>query len=102
MIHVIAMLEVAPGRRDEFLAAFKELVPAVLAEEGCIEYAPAIDATTPLDFQVATGDNVLTVVEKWESLAALEAHLAAPHVAEFRRKAEAILVGLKAYILEPA
>ena len=46
MIHVLATIEVAPGRREEFLAAFQELVPDVRAEKGCLEYGPAIDLAT--------------------------------------------------------
>ena len=31
MIHVIASIDANPGRREAFLAAFRELVPAVRA-----------------------------------------------------------------------
>jgi quinol monooxygenase YgiN len=34
MIHVIATIEIAAGRRDDFLAAFNEIVPEVRAEKG--------------------------------------------------------------------
>ena len=46
MIHVIATIETAPGRREAFLAAFQELVPDVRAEKGCLEYGPAVDLAT--------------------------------------------------------
>jgi quinol monooxygenase YgiN len=74
-------------------------VPKVLAEQGCIEYAPMVDlpnAMTPLR------ENVVTMVEKWESLAALEAHLASPHMAEFRRETEPMRLSLSLQILQPA
>ena len=38
MIHVVAKIEVVPGKRDAFLDEFHRLVPEVLAEEGCVEY----------------------------------------------------------------
>ena len=43
MIHVIATVEVTPGCREEFLAIFGDNVPNVLAEDGCLEYTPAVD-----------------------------------------------------------
>ena len=77
MIHVVATIEVTDGKRDALLAEFKELAPLVHAEDGCIEYGTAIDATTDIDPQIADRPNVVTVVEKWESVDALKAHLAA-------------------------
>jgi quinol monooxygenase YgiN len=38
MIYVIATIEVAAGRRADFLAILRANVPNVLAEDGCIEY----------------------------------------------------------------
>ena len=34
MIHVIATIEIVEGKRADYLAAFHELVPLVLAEQG--------------------------------------------------------------------
>ena len=44
MIHVIATIDIVDGKRDDYLAAFHELVPLVLAEEGC-RAVSACDAT---------------------------------------------------------
>src|SRR5260370_41351084 len=44
MIHVLAIITAKPGKREEVLAAFRANMPAVHAEQGCIEYGPAIDA----------------------------------------------------------
>jgi quinol monooxygenase YgiN len=99
MICVIATIETAPGRRDDLLAVFKQLVPLVLAENGCIEYAPTIDV--PCDL-AGSRPNVVTMVEKWESLAALQAHLATPHMAEFRNQTADMRLSLSLQILEPA
>jgi quinol monooxygenase YgiN len=102
MIHVIAIIEVAPGRRDEFVEIFKALVPQVLAEEGCIDYGPTVDAETPIGAQQRLGDNKVTIVERWESIAALEAHLAAPHMNAYRESVKGIAVGTTLHILQPA
>lgn len=101
MIHVLATIHVGPGKRDAFLAEFHELVPTVLAEDGCVEYGPAIDAVTELDAQV-TDENTVTVIEKWESLEALQAHLAAPHMVAFRETVKELVTGTELKILQPA
>jgi quinol monooxygenase YgiN len=102
MIHVIATIRTAPGRRDDFLAAFRDLVPQVKAEEGCIEYVPTIDVESGLAPQRALRSDVVTVVEKWQDLNALRSHLAAPHVQRFLETAKDLLGGLEIQVLAPA
>jgi quinol monooxygenase YgiN len=48
MITVIASIHVKPGNVSQFIDIFKSNVPAVLAEEGCIEYYPTVDVQTGL------------------------------------------------------
>jgi quinol monooxygenase YgiN len=100
MIHVIATIQTAAGRRDDLLAAFRELVPQVRAEAGCIEYGPAVDLDTPISSQAARSD-VVTVVEKWESEASLKDHLAAPHMKTFRERVKDFLAGVEIRVIEP-
>jgi len=102
MIIVIAIIEVADGRRDEFLAEFNKIVPLVNAEEGCIEYGPAIDVPTDISVQQPMGDDVVTVIEKWESVGTLRAHLSAPHMVEYRPKVKDMVVDMKIHVLQPA
>lgn len=102
MIHVIATIEIVDGKRHDYLAAFHELVPLVRAEEGCIEYGPAIDVATQIEIQEPLQENMVTVIEKWESIAALQAHLQAKHMQENREKVKDMLAGVKIRILEPA
>ena len=102
MICVIAKIEVAGGRRDDFLAAFHEVVPKVLEEEGCLEYGPMVPVPTSIPAQAPAQDNVVTVVEKWESVEALEAHLMAPHMIEYRKSVKALVVSTSLEILKPA
>jgi quinol monooxygenase YgiN len=102
MIHVIADIEVTAGRRDEFLAAFKQLVPEVLAEEGCLEYGPTVDVSAGLDAQPAVRENVVTVVERWESVAALQAHLAAAHMKSFRERCADLMQRVTIRVTQPA
>ena len=101
MLHVLATIELNPGTREAFLAEFRKIVPLVLAEEGCIEYGPTVDATTDLERQARNSDTVV-IVEKWTTLAALKAHLNAPHMAAYRPKVKDYIRGSTMRVLEPA
>lgn len=102
MIHVIATIELNAGKRDAFLAEFHKLVPQVRAEAGCLEYGPAIDVATDISAQIPLRENVVTVVEKWEDLPALKAHLVAPHMLDYRPRVKELVKGTTLQILGPA
>ena len=102
MIRLIATIETAAGRRDNFLAIFRRLVPKVLAENGCIEYAPAVDLPTSIKAQRPPRDDVVIVIEAWESVEALEQHLVAPHMLEYRRSVEGLVKHVDLQVLTPA
>jgi quinol monooxygenase YgiN len=102
MVHVIATIQVAPGRREAFLAEFRRVVPLVRAEAGCLEYGPAVDAAAGLPGQVPPRADVVTVVEKWDSLDALRAHLGAPHMLEYRGRVKDLVAGVQLQVLQPA
>src|SRR5450432_2067369 len=101
MIHVIATIHVTPGQRDAFLAEFHRIVPMVHAEAGCIEYGPTVDVASGVAVQGPLRENVAVIVEKWESLDALKAHMQAPHMAEYRVRVKELVVGVQLQILEP-
>lgn len=100
MLSVIAEIEVVDGKRDEFLEEFRKVVPLVLAEDGCVEYGPTIDAETDIPAQIPRRRNIVTVVEKWESLEQLKAHLVAPHMTEYRGRVKELVVGSVLRILD--
>jgi len=102
MVHVIAVITAKPGQRDSILQAFRANVPAVKAEKGCIEYGAAVDAEPALKFQTAFGPDTFLVVEKWESLDALKAHAAAPHMAAYGAKTKEFIASRVIHILQPA
>jgi quinol monooxygenase YgiN len=101
MIHVIATIRTAAGRRDDFLAAFRELVPLVRAEAGCLDYGPAVDFDAGISGQPAVREDVVTVVEKWDGVAALRDHLAARHMLQYREKVKDMVAGVEIRVLEP-
>ena len=101
MIYVIATVEVKPGKREAFLAEFHRNIPNVRAEKGCLEYAPTVDLRTDIKTQIPLRENTATIVEKWESLPALQAHLQAPHMKEYRERIKDFVAGLTLQVLEP-
>jgi quinol monooxygenase YgiN len=102
MIHVIASIRTAPGRRDEVLKLFSALLPQVLAEAGCIEYGTAVDLEDTIEGQPSARADMVTVVEKWQDPAALLAHLTAPHMHQFREKVKDIVTSVEIRVLQPA
>lgn len=101
MIHVIASIQVKNGQVSEFLEIFKSNMPAVLKENGCIEYVPAVDVPTDLPPQEKY-DHVVTVIEKWNSLEDLTAHMSAPHMLAYREKTKALVEKTSVRILTQA
>jgi quinol monooxygenase YgiN len=102
MIHVIAVITARPGKREEILRHFRANVPNVHAEKGCIEYGAAVDAENALPFQTKWGADSLLVIEKWESMDALKAHAAAPHMAAYGAKTKELIASRVIHILNPA
>jgi len=101
MIHVIATVELAEGKREAFLAEFRKLLPLVRAETGCLEYGPTLDVATGIPVQMPPRENVVTIVEKWQSLDALRAHLAAPHMADYRARVKDFMTSVTLQVLRP-
>jgi quinol monooxygenase YgiN len=102
MVHVLAVITAKPGKREEVLRHFRANVPAVRAEKGCIEYGAAVDAEAALSVQTRYGADTFVVVEKWESMDALKAHAAAPHMAAYGAKTKELLASRVIHILSPA
>ncbi|HMA86943.1 MAG TPA: putative quinol monooxygenase [Desulfosalsimonadaceae bacterium] len=78
MIAVIATLPVKPEKREEALAAVKELMAGVADEDGTIDYTLNIDEQDPDTF---------IFIERYQDMAALTAHSATPHFKAFMDKA---------------
>ena len=102
MIHVVAIITAKPGKREEILEAFRANVPAVHAEQGCIEYGPATDAEGIGGFQTKFGPETFIVLEKWESPDALKAHATAPHMAAYAAKTKDLIASRVIHVLSPA
>jgi quinol monooxygenase YgiN len=102
MIHVLAMITTKPGQRETVLAAFRANVPNVRAEQGCIEYGAATDAEGAGAIQAPLGPDSFVVIEKWESLDALRAHGAAPHMKDYAARTREMIASRVIHVLSPA
>jgi quinol monooxygenase YgiN len=76
-------------------------VPNVKAENGCIEYGPAIDMEPAPGFQTKIGADTFMVIEKWSDMDALKAHAAAPHMAAYGAKVKDMISKRIIHILSP-
>lgn len=99
MIHVIASITVKPGKREEFIDIFMDTLPAIYNEAGCIEYMLTVDVDTGSDIQ-EKDENVVTVIEKWESLDASNVHFSSPHMAQLYRDIQDLTDEIRIQVLE--
>ncbi len=102
MIHVLAIITAKPGMRDRILEAFQANMPAVHAEKGCIEYGPAVDVDGAGGIQTKFGPDAFVVIEKWESMDALRAHAASPHMATYGARTKEMIASRVIHVLTPA
>ncbi|MBN2556421.1 MAG: antibiotic biosynthesis monooxygenase [Anaerolineales bacterium] len=101
MIYVLASIRVKEGEREAFLKVFKANVPAVRAESGCIAYQPTVDFLSGFSSQ-ELDPGVVTVLETWESLDHLKAHLKAPHMLTYRKQTKDMVLGTTLKVLQEA
>jgi quinol monooxygenase YgiN len=76
---VVGAFTAQPGKEDEALQAFKDLVGPTHDEAGCILYALHHGADNPAQ---------LAFIERWASREELDAHLGSPHIKALLGRAE--------------
>jgi quinol monooxygenase YgiN len=101
MLHVLAYITAKPGMRDTVLREFRANIPAVHAEEGCIEYVPVVDFPAFGSSQTELGPDTFVVVEKWASPEALKAHAVAPHMQAYGDRTADMIESRVIHILSP-
>jgi quinol monooxygenase YgiN len=74
---VVVHFRAKPGQEAAAEAAFEDAIRRTHAEEGCVRFAL---------HRVPGEPGRYVLVECWASRAALDEHLAAPHLAEFRAR----------------
>ena len=83
MIVVIGSFRIPPSMIEVVRPVMEAMITASRAEQGCIEYAYALDV---LD------EGLVRVSEKWRDREALEAHFRTAHIAEWRAQVSALAV----------
>jgi quinol monooxygenase YgiN len=101
MITVLASIRIKEGKIPEYLDIFKANIPHVKNEKGCIEYFPAVDIDSNHPAQ-ERDSNIVTIVEKWESLDTLYNHLQTPHMLAYRENVKDIVENVSIKILQQA
>lgn len=76
---VTGVFKINPGKEEEALAAFKDLVEPTHGEDGCILYALHRGTDDPAR---------LTFVERWASREQLDAHLNSAHVSALLERSD--------------
>jgi len=71
MLRVVARISAQPDKVEQVRLILSELIEPTRRESGCINYELLQNNEDPTDF---------TFVEEWESGAALDSHLATPHL----------------------
>jgi quinol monooxygenase YgiN len=77
MLIVAGEIEIDPARREDAIAAAREMMEATRREAGCAQYVFTADLSDPGRFRI---------FEEWESEAALDVHFASPHMAAFQQR----------------
>ena len=71
---VIAKIRAKSGKEEELIKAFKDFMPKIETEEGCLVYEFHRDHKDP---------SLFITFEKYRDKEAMNAHATTPHVAEF-------------------
>ena len=100
MIHVIATITIKPGVETEYIKLLAANCVLVRAEEGCASYVATRDVASGIAVQEPPRPDTIIICEQWESLTALRAHLAAPHMAAWRQRVKDLVAGVRLQVTE--
>jgi len=76
---VVGSFSARPGKERETEEAFRAVLEPTHAEQGCVLYALHRGVDDP---------RRLTLIERWDSREALDAHLSSPHINELLARAD--------------
>lgn len=93
MLLLTAFIEVAPGDRDAIHAALPDVIASTRSEDGCEDYGCYEDTQQ-------RGRYVF--VERWRDRAALDRHLATPHMAAWMKAAGPKMKSARGFLYEVA
>lgn len=89
---IVATIVAQPDHRDAVLDALSAMLAPTRAEAGCRQYDLHVDHADP---------NRLVMIERWDSQAALDAHIASPHMARLKAAIAEKTSGIDVVQLDP-
>lgn len=100
-VWVLCRFDLKPDAdRAAYVAQTKAILGAVRQESGCIEYRLLGDCETDWDKPQRFGERTLWMVEQWDSVRSLKAHLETPHMKAFGPKVSGMKSGSTFHVLE--
>lgn len=101
MLTIIADIQLRPGteHRENVLNAFRKITPVVLQEDGCCGYELLIDHESDIHYQTKIPDSI-TMLEHWESVEHLNAHLQTPHMQAYQQQVKDDVLNVKIRIMQ--
>lgn len=83
-VYVLCRFDLKPDANiSDYVAKTLAVIPTVRAEAGCQMYTLIGDAQTDWDKPMRFGERTMWMLEKWDSVDALKAHLQTPHMKAF-------------------
>ena len=101
MLNVVVTMMIKEGHLQDFLAVCAEVRPKVLKEPGCQAYDYYRDAPWPPAAPKPVESHRLTLLERWDSPAALQAHLDTPHMKGFASRVKDLRASVEVRVVEP-
>ena len=101
-VYVLCRFDLKPDADvDDYTAKTLAVVPTVRAEDGCRMYTLLKDAETDWDKPMRFGERTMWMLEKWDSVDALKAHLSTPHMKAFGPTVRPMRTSSTFHVLEP-
>ena len=102
-VYVLCRFDLKPDAdvRD-YVAKTLAVVPTVRAEDGCRLYTLLKDTSADWDKPMRSGERTLWMLEKWDSVDALKAHLDTPHMKAFGPTVRPMRTSSTFHVLESA
>ncbi|NNG75505.1 antibiotic biosynthesis monooxygenase [Acinetobacter sp. ANC 4277] len=101
MLIVIADIQLRSGaqHRENVLNAFRKITPVVLQEDRCYGYELLVDHESNMNYQTKLPDSI-TMLEHWESIEHLNAHLQTPHMQAYKQHVKDDVLDVKIQIMQ--
>ncbi len=100
-VYVLCRFDLKPDADiGEYVKRTLSVVPTVRSEEGCQLYTLLGDAHTDWDKPQRFGDRTMWMLEKWDSIDALKAHLDTAHMKAFGPTVKDMRVNGTFHVLE--